>query len=133
MNDIVLGGILIFFILLIIGRRVGDKNEKAMACKERDRLLESFARFRTVQIVPLAVILAWYFAGTRLFDDYGDAVLYSVFGLLCVYLVGVNAYVYLQLRREGYPPTYLNGFLVSRSLTFAGLLVLVAALIIGRQ
>lgn len=132
MNEIVLGGVLIFFAFLIVGRRVGDRNVKTMACKERERLVDSFARFRAVHVVPLVIILAWYFAGTSLLSGYGDAVLYSVYGLLCLYLVAVNVYVYLQLRREGYSPEYLKGFLVSRALTFFGLLVLVAALILGR-
>jgi len=131
MNEIVLGGIVVFFALLLIGRRIGDRNSKAMACSERERLVDTFARLRMVHIVPLVFIMIWYFAGTRFIGVGGDTVLHSVYCLLCLYMAAVNGIVYMRLRREGYSREYLRGFLISRALTFAGLVVLIASLLIG--
>ncbi|MBN1533594.1 MAG: hypothetical protein JXA20_13075 [Spirochaetes bacterium] len=131
MSTAVITGIALFLAALLGGRAIAERNLKMLGQEERDRLVDVLTRYRRVHLVPLAIIFVWYLAGSRFIEGSRWAVQYSVYALLCAYIVGVNLFVYRKLRGERLPERYLRGYLVSRLVTFAGLVALVISLILG--
>jgi len=131
LNTITITGIAVFLATLLAGRAIAERRLKLLAQGEKDRLVDVLTKYRRVHLVPLVIIFIWYFAGSRYMESGQWAVQYSVYALLCVYIIGVNLFIYRKLRGENLPERYLRGYLISRLITFSGLVALILSLVFG--
>ncbi len=129
MDTVTIIGIGAFLALLLSGRALSERNMSSLRPGEKENLVESLARYRRIHLIPLLLIAAWFLAGSRFFGGANAIMQYVLYALLCAYVLGSNLFIYLKLRRRSLPEKFLRGYLLSRLLTFAGLVLLVLSLV----
>jgi hypothetical protein len=124
-------GIGAFFAALIASRRIKERAFTQLSDAEKLTLLDSFAGQRSLQLIPVAVMVMLYL-GVSLLGDGSTQLITTVFwlGLGAYGLLSVGLST-LRLRSLDLPAHYLRSWLLGRALVFGGVLLMLGSVWAG--
>jgi hypothetical protein len=121
-------GLGIFMTTVIVGRIVQERALVKLTTEEKGRLVEAFADYRMVGLIPLAAMAALYFVMTGL-DALTTATLFAIYVPAVLLFSLVFQYmVYRRLQSLKFDPAYLRAYSIGRFLTLVGFAALLLSL-----
>ena len=121
-------GLGIFMTTVIVGRIVQERALVKLATEEKGRLVEAFADFRMLALIPLAAIAALYFVMTGL-DALTTATLFAIYiPAVLLFSLVIQFKIYRRLRAMQVDAGYLRAYSIGRVLSLLGLAALLLSL-----
>ena len=121
-------GLGIFMTTVIVGRIVQERALVKLATEEKGRLVEAFADFRMLALIPLAAIAALYFVMTGL-DALTTATLFAIYiPAVLLFSLVIQFKIYRRLRAMQVDAGYLRAYSIGRVLSLIGFAALLLSL-----
>lgn len=122
-------GFIVFIAAYVIGRLVGERGLKKLTEEERGRLLGGFSKYRVFSLLGVIVLVVIHYSFRALAPDSRAAGLPFFVVALVFYLLLSSLYSYRKLKSLGMPDAYINNFLLSTLIQYAGIFVFFGFLI----
>ncbi len=114
-------GVLIFMVTFFVGNRMSGNAMRQLSEEKKNLLFDMFTSNRWIQYVFIMGTLAGYYVLVRFTNLGGFVTLSAYFVLLACYIVTTNILAYRKLRRNDFPPEYIQAYLSGATIRFAGL------------
>ena len=123
-----LAGIVLFVLLKLGARMLSERAVMGLSAEQKVSILEGFSRYRAFWGIP-SVVLALVAVGAMM--HFGEHVVHiAIAEVVCLLALTVGSHVLVvrKLQALAVPDAYMRRYLVVRTLTHAGALVLFASL-----
>ena len=121
-------GLGIFMTTVIVGRIVQERALTRLTTETKGRLVEAFADFRMLALIPLAAIAALYFVMAGL-DALTTATLFAIYiPAVLLFSLVIQFKIYRRLQAMQFDAGYLRAYSIGRGLTLIGFAALLLSL-----
>lgn len=120
MNDAFTFSFIGLIVAIIVSRILSERAIKKLSNDEKGRLLDSFSSYRLYNTIVILGLFVVYFVATNYFPQS-----YSILTLIFIVLfftvsITITVLSYKKLKSINMPDSYINNFLVSMVIQYAG-------------
>ena len=130
MGEYFIFGVSIFFVATIAGRFLGEKALKKLSSDDKILLLDSFSKYRVIVMIPLLLMLVVTWSSLKYWQGLPINPIYFLLGVLLLYIIGVNIYVFYKIRALKLNVSYLKQFIISRVIQHVGLVIFLVIILL---
>jgi hypothetical protein len=113
-------GIIVLLACIVVSRIISERALKKLTSEEKVVIIDSFAKLRTYNLIPLVVLFIAFFSANYLVPSIGHS-LYIVFlVLILAFLIGLNFLIFKKLKALKVPSNYTKTVIFSKSIVIAG-------------
>lgn len=105
---------------VIVARILQERALRSLTTEEKGRLVEAFAGFRMIALIPLAAVAALYFGMSSLDALTTTTLLTVYFPVLLVFMAAMHFAIRRKLLALGVHPAYVRAHAIGRALVFVG-------------
>lgn len=121
-------GLGVFIAAIVVSRIVQERALRKLDTEAKGRLVEAFAEFRLLSLLPLAALAAFYFAMSSL-DGLAVGTFLAIFlPAQLVFLVVMQLLVHRKLKAASLDPQYLRVHSIARGVVLAAFVVLLLSI-----
>lgn len=123
--DFQLIGIMVLLLAVIASRFVSEKATRFLSDEQKTALMEGFSKYRIFFMVPIILVILFYYTGMKLFPHLRAQVTLACVALLVLYVIVTNGLMIKKLRDLKMPAEYTRWFLLARVILYASLAIFI--------